>query len=715
MMMKISGLRVAMFAGAAVLVLAGGPVVAASKVAPSDKALCEFIPDAEPAAGWEAACRRLVAGPDTTEAAFAHIQIGSRSLFGDNEAALREAEVALKLAPASTEALRLRAYALLQLMRYPETKAAFETLLQRQPNEMGAHEVLGDIARRQGDFVTAEREYDAAIAADSELAEAYFWRGWVREEQRKLDGALADYDRAVRLAPDKSAYAQNWVLLLAKLGRTDEALKNATSLLKAKPAELFSLRAIVHRSMGDYAASLSDVEAALAAGDDTALVREMQATLLLDFGRNEEALAVAAQAAARWPDDRNLQRILARSQVFAHKDEALASLTRMLAADESNAEAHYLRGLHYGQKDDLPKALADFDLAVRLEPRSAVYVVARGMVYARQGERDKALSDYDTAMRLAPDDVSIAVEKADLVYDAKAPQAALAVLDAALRIDPAYADALRKRAWLYGHQGDWARGLADMDAAAKAAPQDPDVLRDVALYHVRTGDYAGAKPLLDRVLRLEPDNVAALKDRAFLLGQEGRYALALQDFDRAVELSRADAQLLVDRAEMRLAVKDEAGALRDYAAALALDGRYAPALASRAQLYRGKGAYDLAQADIDQALAIKPDNADVLYDRAVIHLEQGQYDRAIRDLNAALRLAPGDAYALAAKGDAYRHLQDHAQAVEYYDQSIAALPTAAETWWRRGLSKAAMGDKPGAAADQAQARKLNPKIEKLEG
>jgi tetratricopeptide (TPR) repeat protein len=51
---------------------------------------------------------------------------------------------------------------------------------------------------------------------------------------------------------------------------------------------------------------------------------------------------------------------------------------------------------------ELDKALADCNTALKLKPNTADFLDSRGLVYLRQGNYDKAIADYDAALRLAP-------------------------------------------------------------------------------------------------------------------------------------------------------------------------------------------------------------------------------------------------------------------------------------------------------------------------
>ena len=57
-------------------------------------------------------------------------------------------------------------------------------------------------------------------------------------------------------------------------------------------------------------------------------------------------------------------------------------------------------GRNYGEKDELDKAITDFDTAIRLDKNLAWAFYARGVAFERKGEKSKAEADFAEAKKL---------------------------------------------------------------------------------------------------------------------------------------------------------------------------------------------------------------------------------------------------------------------------------------------------------------------------
>ena len=65
--------------------------------------------------------------------------------------------------------------------------------------------------------------------------------------------------------------------------------------------------------------------------------------------------------------------------------------------------AYHNRGIAWGEKKEYDKAIADFDEAIRLDPKDAVAYNNRGIAWHDKREYDKAIADYTEAIRLDPE------------------------------------------------------------------------------------------------------------------------------------------------------------------------------------------------------------------------------------------------------------------------------------------------------------------------
>ena len=83
-------------------------------------------------------------------------------------------------------------------------------------------------------------------------------------------------------------------------------------------------------------------------------------------------------------------------------DRAIANYDKAIKLDPKFAIAYNNRGIAYGQKGDDDRAIADFDTAIKLDPKSADTYYNRGIAYGQKGDYDRAIADFDTAIKLDP-------------------------------------------------------------------------------------------------------------------------------------------------------------------------------------------------------------------------------------------------------------------------------------------------------------------------
>jgi len=126
-------------------------------------------------------------------------------------------------------------------------------------------------------------------------------------------------------------------------------------------------------------------------------------------------------------------------------DRAIANFNEAIRRDPKYAFAFSQRGLSYSRKGDYDRAIADLNEALRLDPKIAFALSQRGLIYGNKGDLDQAIIDYNEAIRLNPKDAFV-FNNRGVAYQKKGdPDRAIADYNEAIRINPNYAVAFCNR------------------------------------------------------------------------------------------------------------------------------------------------------------------------------------------------------------------------------------------------------------------------------
>lgn len=121
------------------------------------------------------------------------------------------------------------------------------------------------------------------------------------------------------------------------------------------------------------------------------------------------AAPAAAEAEARESclDEPDMpRRIAACTDYIDHLEDLTASLGGLVGLQMRKvalAQAYAARGMANSAQTLLPEALADFQMAVALDGRTARYVLYRGQAYERLGITEAAIADYRYGLSINPD------------------------------------------------------------------------------------------------------------------------------------------------------------------------------------------------------------------------------------------------------------------------------------------------------------------------
>ena len=219
----------------------------------------------------------------------------------------------------------------------------------------------------RGQISDAIVEIDRAIRwseADQRLlARLLCWRAGLRIENRDAAGAAVDADRAVALAPTGTQPRRVRALAYVVLEEADAALADADAAVEIsgrRNPDALNHRAYIRALVGrDLDAGLADIEAALAAGEESPEFLDTRGYLLHLLGRHQEAIDDLNRAI----DESHRRR--RQTTLLAGRFDPADVARQLRSIDHGLAVMHHHRGLACRAAGLEQQARQDLEIADR--------------------------------------------------------------------------------------------------------------------------------------------------------------------------------------------------------------------------------------------------------------------------------------------------------------------------------------------------------------
>ncbi len=268
------------------------------------------------------------------------------------------------------------------------------------------------------------------------VAEYHYARGAALLDKRDCDGALADFDAAVRLNPNEAAYHGGRGMVFYQCKR-------------------------------DFARALDAFS---------------------------QVVRLTPNDAAAWDIRSNCKKLL------GDLDGAIADDTKAIQLDPKTAMYHGNRAIAYQEKGDRVNALADFNFEVQASPNSSPAIANRGLFFLNIGQPDLAIADLTTAIRLDPKSSKAYANRAEAFRQKGDLDLSLADLDQAIAINPRDPLNFARRADVLRYRGDFHDAIAEDDRALALDGDYIPAFTGRGLSLERLGDIAAAKAEFARAM-----------------------------------------------------------------------------------------------------------------------------------------------------------------------------------------------------------------------
>jgi len=298
---------------------------------------------------------------------------------------------------------------------------------------------------------------------------------------------------------------------------------------------------------------------------------------------------------------------------IAALDEAI-KLLKPKDQPKQLADAYVLRAQFL---EDDERKLADYDEALKVQPKHVAARQARALHYLTKGENEKAIADFQKLLEQDADNPGVIAELARALILNKKFDEAMKYCEEVIKLAPKATEGYKLRAQLRWIKEDTKGALEDLGEALSINPNDiSGLLMRCRLYASDKKD-ALAKADLDRVLRLRPDLPQAIELRSTMAALKQNYADAIADIQTLLQGDPTNPELRLQLASYYVGDKRPRKAIELITSVI--DG--------------------LAD---DKDASAKENKADALRQRGDALLSVGKHADAVKDYEEALKLDPND-------------------------------------------------------------------------
>jgi|GEM_PF-1126930 len=216
--------------------------------------------------------------------------------------------------------------------------------------------------------------------------DSYITSGIAKAQKRDLDGAIADFSKAIELKPDFAGAYFNRGVAKRDKGDLDGVIVDSTKAIELKPDYLsaYQNRGYAKSGKRDWDGAIADFSKAIELKPDNAADYYYRGS--------------AKSGKRDW-------------------DGAIADFSKTIELKPDFVAAYSNRGNAKSKKRDFDGAIADFSKAIELKPDFGFAYNNRGFAKQAKGELDRAIADFSKAIELNPKDVWAYYSRASLRYD----------------------------------------------------------------------------------------------------------------------------------------------------------------------------------------------------------------------------------------------------------------------------------------------------------
>lgn len=589
-------------------------------------------------------------------AALAHTYEDMATNYGRQDYVTRaeeEFKLALNADPQSPELAAQLAELYFRTGRIRQAIETAQAIVQKDPNNLDAHKVLGSIYLRSlgeqqnaaSQIAPAAQMVDLAIAEYSKITalepnnvENHLVLGQLYTVKHDAAKAEAQFQTARSLEPS----SEDVVMSLARLYAQDGNLQRSADLLASVPEDQrtpqieFALGATYEQLKERGKAIVAYQNAAKLDPGNVNVERALGQALLADNQLDAALKQFQALEKANPQDVNTLNRICEIQRRMGKYQDALATARTALAKDPNSLEAGYNEGLLLDVLGRYDEAIAAYKQMLDVTSHAngaytqeekanrSVFLERLAAVYHEDNKTQDAIDTYQKMIAMGGEAAKRGYQgEVDTYRDAKMFTEATAICRKAVAENPKDRDLKLLLAWELGDTGKLDEGISVARSVLNGTSADLDVYLQISQIEARQHHWKEADQALEKASSL----ATRKEDKANVLFQQG---------------SLAEQQKHLDQAE------------QDFRSVIAIDPNNAIALNNLGFMLADKtNRYTDALKYIRKAVDLEPMNGAYLDSLGWVYFKLGDYEPAEEYLRKAVERTGTDPTVHEHLGDLY--------------------------------------------------------------
>ena len=338
----------------------------------------------------------------------------------------------------------------------------------------------------EGKVAEAEAGWRSLLSSQPNDAEAYAHLGLLEARQAHYKEAIVLYQKALSLDPKMPSLRLNLGLSYFKAGNFSAAIQTLEPLLqkesKSSPEalRLVTLIGLARYGMGEYAA----------------------------------AIPYLKQAAAADPDNLPFRLSLAQSCLRTKQYQCVLDVYReILTLNAESAEADMLAGEAYDELKNDAEALAEFQAAVKADPKTPDVYFGYGYLLWKALKFDEAEKAFRSELANNPEHSLALAYLGDTEIRLNHSEEAMPYLERAVRLQPSIAIAHVDLGAIYEGKGRKDDAARELKTAEKLSPDDPSIHWRLGRFYQSIGRTAEAKAEFDKTRSMQRAKEQSLQEQ----------------------------------------------------------------------------------------------------------------------------------------------------------------------------------------------------------